>query len=202
MMRVGVLASASGSNFEALATALAAPGSPARVVALGCNVAGARCLERADRLGVPWFVTEHRGLTREAHDRNLVEKLKAAQVELVCLAGYMRLVSPVLLDAFPGKVLNLHPSLLPAFPGLHAAKQALEAGVKVTGCTVHLVDQGLDTGPIVAQVAVEVMRTDDEAALLGRIHEQEHLLYVKVVRGIAEGRLRVDGRRAWLEPSA
>lgn len=202
MMRVGVLASGSGSNFEALAAALNVPGSPAQVVALGCNVEGARCLERAERLRVPTFVESHRGLGREAHDAKMVAGLKRHGVELVCLAGYMRLVTRELLDAFPGRVLNLHPSLLPSFPGLHAARQALQAGVKVTGVTVHLVDDGLDSGPIIAQRAVEIRATDDEASLLTRLHAAEHALYTEVVKAAAQNRLKVEGRRAFIEEAA
>src|SRR5690606_33746879 len=129
------------------------------------------------------------------YDAALVEVLRRHRVELVCLAGFMRLVGPTLLSAFPSRVLNIHPALLPAFPGMHGQRQAVEYGVKVSGCTVHLVDEGTDTGPIVAQAAVPVRDDDDEASLSARILEQEHRLYPAVVRWVAEGRVSVSGRR-------
>ena len=197
MIRVGVLASGSGSNFQALAERLNVAGSSARVELLLCNVPGAQAIARAAALGVPTEVLDHKGFSggREAFDEALVEKLKAHRIELVCLAGYMRLVTPVFLRHFGGKVLNVHPALLPSFPGLHGARQAIEKGVKVTGCTVHFVDEGTDTGPIVAQAAVPVLPTDDEAALSARIQVEEHRLFPLVVRAVAEGRVKLDGRR-------
>lgn len=196
MMRVAVLASGSGSNFQALVDALNVPGSPARVELLICNVPGAKVLERARAAGVEALLIDHRGAgPREAYDAQLVSALQARQIELVCLAGYMRLVTPVFLRAFPGRVLNLHPALLPSFPGLHAVKQALDAGVAVAGCTVHFVDEGTDTGPIIAQAAVQVLPADDEASLGARIHAQEHRLYPAVVKAIAHGQVRLEGRR-------
>jgi phosphoribosylglycinamide formyltransferase-1 len=132
---------------------------------------------------------------RAEYDRALVEALQAHDVAWVCLAGYMRLVTPTFLQAFPGRILNVHPALLPAFPGLHAVRQALAYGVKVTGCTVHLVDEGTDTGPIVAQAVVPVLPGDDEASLSQRIQREEHRLYPEVLQAAAEGRLTVEGRR-------
>lgn len=199
MMRVGVLASGSGSNFEALTAALNVAGSPARVEVLACNVPGAGALARAERLGVPAVVASHRDFaSREAWDTHLVSLLQGRGIELVCLAGYLRLVSPAFLRAFPGRVLNLHPALLPSFPGLHAVRQALDAGVRVTGCTVHFVDEGTDTGPIIAQAAVPVLPGDDEASLGARVHAEEHRLYPAVVRALAEGKVRLEGRRVHL----
>ena len=195
MMRVGVLASGSGSNFEALVTALNVAGSAARVEILLCNVPGAKALERAARLGVEGVLLPHAGLSREAYDQSLVTALQARAIDLVCLAGYMRLVTPTFLRAFPQRVVNVHPALLPSFPGLHGARQALEYGVKVTGCTVHFVDEGTDTGPIIAQSVVPVLETDDEAALSKRIQVEEHWLFPAVVRAIAQGTVSHSGRR-------
>lgn len=200
MMRVGVLASGSGSNFQALVEALNVPGSPARVEVLACNVPGAKALERAAKAGVEAVLVDHRGApSREAYDVQLAQALLARGVELVCLAGYMRLVTPAFLRHFPGKVLNLHPALLPSFPGLHAVRQALAAGVRVSGCTVHFVDEGTDTGPIIAQAAVPVLPGDDEASLGARIHAEEHRLYPRVVRAVADGRVTLEGRRVTLQ---
>ena len=192
---MGVLASGSGSNFQSLVDALNVAGSPARVELLVCNVPGARVIERARAAGVEVVVIDHRAAgPREAFDAQVVEALSARKLELVCLAGYMRLVTPTFLRAFPGKVLNLHPALLPSFPGLHAVKQALDAGVKVAGCTVHFVDEGTDTGPIIAQAAVQVLPGDDEARLGARIHAEEHRLYPAVVQAIARGHVTQSGR--------
>ncbi len=191
MMQVGVLASGSGSNFQALVEGLA--GSQAHVAVLVGNVAGSKVFERARALEVPTVLMEHgRWPTREAFDRALVAELQSRGVDLVCLAGYMRLVTPTFLRAFPRGVINVHPALLPSFKGLHGARQALQAGVRVSGCTVHLVDEGTDTGPIIAQAAVPVLPTDDEAALSARIRAQEHRLFPLVVRAIADGRVKVE----------
>jgi phosphoribosylglycinamide formyltransferase-1 len=196
MMRVGVLASGSGSNFQALVDALNRDGAPARVEVLVCNVPGARVLERARAAGVEAVLLEHtRWPTREAYDAAVAEALDRARVDLVCLAGYMRLVTPAFLRRFPGRVINLHPALLPAFPGLHAVRRALAAGVTLSGCTVHFVDEGTDTGPIIAQASVPVLPGDTEATLGARIHAEEHRLYPATVAAIAEGRVRLEGRR-------
>jgi phosphoribosylglycinamide formyltransferase-1 len=196
MMRVGVLASGSGSNFQALVDSLRASGSPARVELLFCNGPGAKVVERAQQAGVPSVLVASKGFSgdRTAYDARVVEELERHRVELVCLAGYMRLVTPTLLRAFPGRVLNIHPALLPSFPGLHGVKQAIDAGVRVSGCTVHFVDEGMDTGPIIAQAAVPVLPTDDEAALAKRIMVEEHRLFPAVVRALAEGRVRLNER--------
>jgi phosphoribosylglycinamide formyltransferase-1 len=200
MIRVGVLASGSGSNFQALVDALHVAGSPARVEVLVCNVPGAKVLDRAARAGVESVLIDHKKVaTREAYDEQLVEALTTRGIELVCLAGYMRLVTPGFLRRFPGAVINIHPALLPAFPGLHGVRQALQYGVKVSGCTVHFVDEGTDTGPIIAQATVPVLPSDDEATLGARINAEEHRLYPAVVRAIAEGRVKLDGRRVQLE---
>jgi phosphoribosylglycinamide formyltransferase-1 len=195
MMRVGVLASGSGSNFQALVDALNVPDSDVRVVVLVCNVPDARVLERAAAAKVTTEILDHKKFSdRRAYDSAIADVLDKHGVQLVCLAGFMRLVGPGLLERFRHKVLNIHPALLPSFPGMHAARQALEHGVKVTGCTVHFVDEGTDTGPIIAQVAVPVQSGDDEAALSARIQKEEHRLFPDVVRWIAKGKVSVNGR--------
>lgn len=189
-LRVGVLASGSGSNFQALIDARV------EIAVLICNVPGAKCLDRAKAAGIDAVVLDHKTFdSREAYDAALVAELSKRQVQLVCLAGFMRLLTPGFLAAFPQKVLNVHPSLLPAFPGVHSAKQALDYGVKVTGCTVHFVDEGTDTGPIVAQAAVPVLETDDEVALQARIQVEEHRLFPAVVAAYAQGKIRLQGRK-------
>jgi phosphoribosylglycinamide formyltransferase-1 len=196
-VKVGVLASGSGTNLQALIDA-AAHGAlgPATVAVVGVNVAGCGALERARQAGLPAFVVDHRGFAaRAAFDRTLAGELRRHGVELVVMAGFMRLVTAELLDAFPGRVINIHPALLPAFPGTHAQKQALEHGVKIAGCTVHFVDGDTDAGPVIAQAAVPVLDDDDEDRLRQRILAEEHRLLPVVVRAIAEGRVEVAGRR-------
>jgi phosphoribosylglycinamide formyltransferase-1 len=192
---VGVLVSGGGTNLQALLDACAQPGFPARIVQVISNIPGAFALERAQKASVPADVVSHKDFAdRTAFETALVDRLKAAGVELVCLAGFMRIVGPTFLRAFPQRVLNIHPALLPAFPGLHGPRQALAHGAKIAGCTVHLVDEGTDTGPIVAQAVVPVLPEDDEAALAARILVQEHALYPMAVRLFAEGALEVVGR--------
>lgn len=194
--RVGVLASGSGTNFAALVAALhAEPAGPARVVRLLCNVPGAGVLERAAVAGVPAALVPHRGRSRADFEAELVAALRADGVDWVVLAGFMRVLTPVFLGAFPGRVINVHPALLPAFPGVDAQSQAHAAGVWVAGCTVHLVDDGVDTGPILAQGAVPRWPADTRDDLQRRILAVEHALLPRVVRWAAAGRLRVDGRR-------
>lgn len=199
MMRVGVLASGSGSNFQALVDALNVPGTPAEVVVLICNVPTAKALERARAAGIAAVLMDHsRWPSRDAYDSAVADELARHGVDLVCLAGYLRLVTTTFLRRFAGKVINLHPALLPSFPGLHAIRQALAAGVKITGCTVHYVDEGTDTGPIIAQAAVPVLPTDDETSLGERIHAEEHRLFPAVVKAVAEGRAKLVGRQVLL----
>jgi phosphoribosylglycinamide formyltransferase-1 len=193
--RLGVLISGRGSNLQALLDAGERGRYPGRVALVISNVAGVQGLERAARAGVPTVVLDHRGRSREAHDESMVEQLRNHAVDLVCLAGYMRLLSPIVLRAYPGRVLNVHPSLLPSFPGLDAQRQALEHGVKWSGATVHLVDEGLDSGPIVAQEAVAVLDADTPQTLSARILEAEHRLYPEAVRLVLGGRLERFGRR-------
>lgn len=197
---VAVLISGSGTNLQALIDAAAAPDYPARIALVVSDRPGCRGLERARDAGIPVQVhraSEH--ADRRAYDRALVETLHTHQVAWVCLAGFMRLVTPVLLEAFHHRVLNIHPALLPAFPGLHAQRQALLHGARITGATVHLVDEGTDTGPIVAQGAVPVLPHDDLETLQRRILRVEHRLYPMVLRWAVEGRLSVLGRQVRLE---
>jgi phosphoribosylglycinamide formyltransferase-1 len=194
---VGVLASGRGSNLGALLEAAAAPGYPARIVRVVSNVPDAYALERARAAGVDTAVVEHRGRPREDFERDLLAAL--GPVEWICLAGFMRVLTPVFLGAFPGRVLNIHPALLPAFPGTHGPRQALQAGVVQAGATVHLVDAGVDTGPILAQGSVEVRPDDTEDSLAARILTVEHRLYPMVLRWAAEGRIAVEGRRASID---
>jgi phosphoribosylglycinamide formyltransferase-1 len=199
-MNVAVLVSGSGTNLQAILDAQKAGAlGSARVVVVVSNVAGVRALERAAAAGVPTEILPHKQFaSREAFDQALVATLKKHGVELVALAGFMRLLTPGFLAAFPQRVMNIHPALLPAFPGVHSQKQALDYGARVTGCTVHFVDEGCDTGPIIAQAAVPVLDGDDVASLTARILVEEHLLYPAAIAAIAEGRVRVEGRHVTL----
>ena len=197
--RVGVLASGRGSNLQALLDAQRRGELGGEVVVVFSNVESAAALDRARRAGIPAVFRDHRGRRRDEFDAEVAQILTAHDVELVCLAGYMRLLSPILVRAFEGRILNVHPALLPAFPGLHAQRQALEHGAKVSGATVHLVDAGLDSGPIVAQEAVRVLPPDTEETLAARILEAEHRIYPRAVRALLEGRCRIEGRRVIVE---
>jgi phosphoribosylglycinamide formyltransferase-1 len=196
-MKVGVLASGSGTNLQAILDAdKAGQLGPARVVVVIANVSDARALDRARAAGVPAELVEHNAYTsRATFDDALLAALRRHEVELVALAGFMRILTPAFLRAFPERVVNIHPSLLPAFPGVHAQKQALEYGARVSGCTVHFVDEGLDSGPIISQAAVPVHDSDDLPQLTSRILAEEHRLYPAAVRAIAEGRVQIAGRR-------
>jgi phosphoribosylglycinamide formyltransferase-1 len=197
--RVGVLASGRGSNLQALVDAQKRGELGGEIVVVLSNVEDAQVLERARRAGIPAVFRDHRGRKREEYDAEVASILRAHGVEVVCLAGYMRLLSAAFVRAFEGRILNVHPALLPAFPGLHAQRQALEHGAKVSGATVHLVDAGLDSGPIVLQEAVRVLSTDTEETLAARILEAEHRIYPRAVRALLEGRCRVEGRRVVVE---
>ncbi|HSD66789.1 MAG TPA: phosphoribosylglycinamide formyltransferase [Vicinamibacteria bacterium] len=196
---MGVLVSGRGSNLQALIDAARRDELGGEVAVVVSNVEGAPALARAREAGIPAVFHDHRGKKREAFDAEVVEILRAHHVDLVCLAGFMRLLSPVFVRAFPGRILNIHPALLPAFPGLDAQRQAWEHGVKLSGATVHLVDEGLDSGPIVAQEAVAVSSGDTPEALAARILEAEHRLYPRAARLLLEGRCRVEGRRVIVE---
>jgi phosphoribosylglycinamide formyltransferase-1 len=198
--RIGVLLSGRGSNFEALAESVKAGRIPnAEIAIVVSNREGAPGIDRAKARGIPAKVIPSKGLEREAYDRKVAAALVDAKVELVCLAGYMRMLSPFFVAAFPSRILNIHPSLLPAFPGLEAQRQALEHGVKFAGCTVHFVDENLDAGPIVLQAAVAVRDDDNEETLSERILLEEHRIYSEAVRIVLEGRYRIEGRRVLLE---
>ncbi|HLE69352.1 MAG TPA: phosphoribosylglycinamide formyltransferase [Vicinamibacteria bacterium] len=189
MRTLGVLISGRGSNLQAILDAIQDGRLDARVGVVLSNVESAPGLERARAAGVPAEVVSHQDYaSREQYDEALVDRLRAHEVDVVCLAGFMRLLSPVFVRAFPGRILNVHPSLLPAFPGLHAQRQALEHGVKVTGATVHLVDEELDHGPILLQRAVPVLEGDDEESLSARILEQEHRIYPEAIALVLEGK--------------
>jgi phosphoribosylglycinamide formyltransferase-1 len=196
-MNVGVLASGSGTNLQALIDRAAKNElGPARLVVVGVNVPDCAALARARAAALPTFVIDHRDYKqRTAFDQALLAALRSHQVDLLVLAGFMRMLGPELLAAYPQRVVNIHPALLPAFPGVHGQKQAFDYGVKVAGCTVHFGDAGVDTGPVIAQAAVPVHDDDDEEALRARILAEEHRLLPSVVRAIAERRVVVEGRR-------
>jgi phosphoribosylglycinamide formyltransferase-1 len=193
---LGVLASGRGSNLQAILDTIEAGRCPARVAVVVSDRKDALALERARRAGASAMHLDPKAYPdRAAFDEAVAEVLDQYATELVCLAGYMRVLSVEFVRRFPGRILNVHPALLPAFPGLHAQRQALEHGVKVAGATVHFVDQGVDTGPIVLQSAVPVLDDDTEETLAARILVEEHRLYPEAIRLYAEGRLRVEGRR-------
>src|SRR6266581_793739 len=194
--RIGVLLSGRGSNFEALADSISAGRIPgAEIVLVLSNREDAPGLARATARGIPTRVIPSKGLQREVYDKLVVTELKRSGVELVCLAGFMRLLSPYFVASFPQRILNIHPSLLPSFPGLEAQRQALDYGVKFSGCTVHFVDENLDAGPIVAQAIVPVKPGDTEETLAVRILCEEHRIYTEAVRLVLSGKFRIEGRR-------
>ena len=195
MKNIGVLISGRGSNLQALIDAQERGDLGGVIAVVISNVETAAGLERARHAGIPTAVRDHRGRQREDYDAEVVAVLREHGVELVCLAGFMRLLSPLFVRAFPGRILNVHPALLPAFPGIDAQRQAVEHGVKVSGATVHLVDEGLDSGPIVAQEAVPVLSGDTAESLAARILEAEHRIYPHAVRLLLGGRYRIEGRR-------
>ncbi len=195
MKRLGILLSGRGSNFEALAASVAAGRIPAEIAVVISNNPNAAGLEKARERGIPAVVIPSKGLEREAYDRLVVAELKQRRVDLVCLAGFMRLLSAYFVEEFPRRILNIHPSLLPAFPGLEAQRQAVEHGARISGCTVHLVDEFLDAGPILAQAAVEVRDDDTEATLAARILAEEHRIYTEAINLALSGKFRIEGRR-------
>ncbi len=194
--RIGVLLSGRGSNFEALADSVTSGRIPNAEIAIVLgNREGAPGLDRAKARGISARAIPSKGLERETYDRQVVAVLNEHKVELVCLAGYMRLLSPFFVASFPNRILNIHPSLLPSFPGLESQRQALEYGVKFAGCTVHFVDENLDAGPIVLQSVVPIMDGDTEETLSARILQEEHRIYSQAVRIVLEGRYKIEGRR-------
>ncbi len=197
---LGVLISGRGSNLQAILDAITEGRLDARVGVVVSNEADARGLARAEKAGVPTAVLSHQDYdSREAFDEAVLAQLKKHDVDVVCLAGFMRILSPVLVRAFSNRILNIHPSLLPAFVGLHAQRQAVEHGAKLSGCTVHLVDEELDHGPILLQAPVAVEERDTEESLSARILAQEHKLYPEAIQLILDGKVRVDGRRALIQ---
>lgn len=193
--RLGILLSGRGSNFEAIARNIAAGFLDAEIAVVIANRAEAGGLAVARGLGLPAVCLPSKGLDREAYDRVLMAELERAQVDLVCLAGYMRLLSGIFTRAFPNRILNIHPSLLPAFPGLDAQYQAWVHGVKFSGCTVHFVDEGLDSGPIVRQAVVPVLDADTADTLSARILTEEHRIYSEALGIVLSGNYRIEGRR-------
>jgi phosphoribosylglycinamide formyltransferase-1 len=200
MKSLGILLSGRGSNFVAIADSIDAGRIPdARIAVVISNKADAPGVATARQRGLNALVIPSKGKPREEHDREVVAALKDHGVELVCLAGYMRLLSPWFVQHFPHRILNIHPSLLPAFPGLEAQEQAFAYGVKVSGCTVHFVDEELDHGAIIVQKAVPVLDGDDEHTLAGRILEQEHVAYTEAINVVLGGKFEILGRRLWMK---
>lgn len=195
MLKLGVLASGRGSNFQAIIDAINGGYLSAGIEVLITDKPGAYAVDRAEANGISSLVIEHGGYSsREAYYRRIADELKGRGVELVVLAGFMRVVGKPLIDAYPMKIMNIHPALLPSFPGLHGQRQAVEYGVKISGCTVHFVDEGVDTGPVIIQSAVPVYSDDTGESLSGRILEHEHKVYPYAIKLFAEGRLEVVGR--------
>lgn len=197
--KIGILISGRGSNMISILDAIQDGRVNAEAAVVISNVESAAGLGRARERGIETLFIDHRGKKREEHDREMVAELKSRDVSLVCLAGYMRLIGDYFVREFENRILNIHPSLLPAFPGLDAQRQALDHGAKITGCTVHLVDEHLDHGPIVLQRAVEVRDDDSVETLSARILEQEHSIYPEAISLVLDERFRVEGRRTYLE---
>ena len=200
MKRLGILLSGRGSNFEAIAKNIECARLAAEIAVVISNREEARGIEIARERDLPAVVLPSKGVPREEYDCRLVSELHSHGVELVCLAGFMRLLTPTLLDPFQGRVLNIHPSLLPAFPGLHAQRQALAAGVRLAGCSVHFVDAGTDSGALIAQAAVPIVAGDTEASLSERILAQEHRIYPAAVGWVARGSVRLEAGRVVADP--
>ncbi len=201
LLKIGVLVSGNGSNLQAIIDRIEEGKLAARIACVISNNAGAYALERARRHGIPSLHLDHRLFSgRASYDAALLEALREHGVDLVVLAGFMRIITPVLIDAYPHAIVNIHPALLPAFPGLHAQKQALDYGVKISGCTVHFVDPGTDTGPVIIQSAVPILENDTEETLSARIQIEEHRIYPEAIRLFAAGRLKVEGRTVIISP--
>jgi phosphoribosylglycinamide formyltransferase-1 len=199
-VKLGVLISGEGTNLQAIIDAVRRGALSADIRVVISNRSAARGLERARRADIPALFIDHRAYgSREEFDRNLVEVLTAHQVELVACAGFMRLLSPVMLRAFPNRIMNIHPALSPAFPGINAQRAACDYGVRFSGCSVFFVNEGLDEGPIIVQAVVPVMQTDNEQTLAARIQAAEHLIYPYAIRLFQEGRLEIRGRKVWID---
>jgi len=201
MIKLGVLVSGRGSNLQAIIDAIERGEVEAKVEVVVSDKPGAFALERAKKHGIEANVVELKNFeNKDDYEKAVLKILEKKNVDLVCLAGYMKIVGPVLLKEFKGKMMNIHPALLPSFPGLHVQKKSLDYGVKVSGCTVHFVDEGTDTGPIIIQAAVPVLEHDDEEQLSERILEQEHKIYAQAVQLFADNRLKIEGRRVRVLP--
>jgi phosphoribosylglycinamide formyltransferase 1 len=200
-LRIGALASGGGSNLQSIIDSCRDGSLAAEIALVLTNNPDAGALSRAEQAGIPGRCLDHRRYAgREDFDRDVVAALRAADVDLVVLAGFMRIISPVFIEAFPGRIMNIHPALLPAFPGLHVQRKALEYGARFAGCTVHFVDGGVDTGPIIIQAVVPVLDDDTETSLSARILMQEHRIYPRAIQLFAEGRLHIEGRRVRIDP--
>jgi len=195
-IKIGVLVSGRGSNLQAIIDAAKKGEIAADIAVVVSNVPGAFALERAKKAKIPAVVVDSKAYDKkEAYEAEIIRVLQSHKVDLVCLAGYMKLITPRIMAEFHNRIMNIHPALLPAFPGLHVQKKALEYGVKVSGCTVHFVDEGTDTGPIIIQAAVPVLEADTEESLSARILKEEHKIYPKAIDLFAKGKLKVEGRR-------
>jgi len=202
-LKLGVLASGSGTNLQSIIDACAGGSIDAEVVLVISNNPDAGALQRAADAGLPHTCINHRAFSsREQFDREVVGALQQAGVELVCLAGFMRLITEDFLAAFPGRVINIHPALLPAFPGIDVQRKAIDYGARFSGCTVHFVDSGVDTGPVIIQAVVPILDDDTPDTLAGRILRQEHKVYPRAIQLFAEGRLRIEGRRVRIVDAA
>jgi phosphoribosylglycinamide formyltransferase 1 len=200
MLKIGVLVSGRGSNLQAIIDAVISKKINGEIAVVISNVPGAPALERARQNGIKAVVVDHMEHSdRSSYDKQVIKTLEENKVGLICLAGYMKLLSPEFVHHFRGHIMNIHPALLPAFPGLHVQKKALEYGVKFSGCTVHFVDEGCDTGSIILQAAVPVLDDDTEETLSARILKEEHRIYPEAVRLFSEGKLRIEGRRVKIE---
>ena len=200
-LRIGALASGGGTNLQAIIDRCADGSINAEISLLICNNPGAGALDRAAKAGIPTLTIDHRDYSdRNDFDKAVVAALQKAEIDLVVLAGFMRIITETILDAFPNKVMNIHPALLPAFPGLHVQKKALEYGAKFSGCTVHFVDTGVDTGPIIIQAVVPILDDDTEETLAARILTREHQVYPRAIQLFADNRLRINDRRVIIDP--
>lgn len=195
-MRIAIFASGSGTNFQVIVDAVKAGTLSVEIGCLVCDRSDAYVIQRAEREQVPSLLFSPRSFeSKEAFEQEVVHELTERNIDFIVLAGYMRLIGPTLLQAYEGRIVNIHPSLLPAFPGKDGIGDALEYGVKVTGVTIHFVDEGMDTGPIIAQVSVPIMEGDTKESLAERIHKEEHIWYPQVIQWIADGKVKLDGRR-------
>jgi len=202
-LRIGVLASGGGTNLQAIIDRCQDGSLAAEIAVVITNNPGAGALDRASKAGVRTLCINHRDYSeREAFDQAVVKALQEAKVDLVVLAGFMRIITQTFIDAFPNRVINIHPALLPSFPGLHVQQQAIDYGARFSGCTVHFVDGGVDTGAIIIQAVVPVLQNDTADKLAARILEQEHRIYPRAIQLIAEGRVHIDGRKVTIDPAS